>query len=532
MTQSHSRFNIWSCRYLFLFLTLLFCSNLLSQFTYKNPVLSGFYPDPSVCRVDSDYYLVTSTFEYFPGVPMFHSKDLVNWKQIGHCLTRESQLKLDGVYPSGGIFAPTIRYNDGQFYMVTTNITDKGNFYVHTDDPAGEWSDPIWVEQGGIDPTLFFDNGKCYFISIPDGIQICEIDLETGKQLSESRTLWRGTGGRYPEAPHIYKKDGWYYLLIAEGGTEYGHKVTIARSRDLYGPYDSNPANPILTHIDENMQASPIQGVGHADFVEAHDGSWWTLFLGFRPQTGQHHLLGREVFLAPIRWDTNAWPVINGNGSVSLEMNVSHLLPAHPWKAESNRDNFTEKHLDFKWNFLRNPHTDNYTLQERHGFLRLKGDTTRLDANASPTFVGRRQQHINFEASTSLELQNISENDEAGLTVYMNPNAHYDVYVTVKSDKRVLCVRYQLGQITHLEQEIEVSDKPIQLIATGSSDYYEISFTQSNEPPTTIARVDTRFISSETMGGFTGVYLSMFAVSATKNPVIVDFDWFQYNEID
>lgn len=521
-----------SYRGFFLLFSLVLFTNLFAQYTYKNPVISGFYPDPSVCRVGSDYYLVTSTFEYFPGVPVFHSKDLVNWKQIGHCLTRESQLKLKGVEPSGGIYAPTIRYNNGRFYMVTTNVSDKGNFYVHADNPEGEWSDPIWVEQGGIDPTLFFDNGKTYFLSIPDGIQISEIDLETGKQLSESRTLWHGTGGRYPEAPHIYKKDGWYYLLIAEGGTEYGHKVTIARSRDLYGPYESNPANPILTHIDQNAQTSPIQGIGHADFIEAHDGSWWTVFLGFRPQSGQHHLLGREVFLAPIRWDTNSWPVINGNGTVSLDMNVSHLLPLHPWESAKKRDDFNSDKLDLKWNYLRNPILDNYTLQERLGYLRLKGSKISLNDISSPTFVGRRQQHINFKSSTSLELKTISENDEVGLTVYMRPNGHYDIYVTESNGKRVLCVRYQLGDITHTEKEIKVTDEPIQLHVTGSADYYDFSYSQSNKPATSLARANTKFISTETMGGFTGVYLGLYAVSATSNPVIADFAWFEYNGKD
>ena len=184
--------------------------------------------------------------------------------------------------------------------MVTTLVSDKGNFYVYADDPAGEWSDPIWVNQGGIDPSLLFEDGKCYFMSTDNGIRLSEIDIKTGKKLTESKVIWNGTGGRYPEAPHIYKKDGWYYLMIAEGGTEYGHKETIARSRNIYGPYQSNPSNPILTHMNEHTQSNPIQGTGHADLIQAHDSSWWVVFLGFRPQSGTHHLLGRETFLAPV----------------------------------------------------------------------------------------------------------------------------------------------------------------------------------------------------------------------------------------
>lgn len=268
---------------LFLLFFLTFANAGNESSGYTNPVIPGFYPDPSVCAVGDDFYLVNSSFEYFPGVPVFHSKDLINWTQIGYCLTRKSQLFLDKCVPSGGIFAPTIRYNNGMFYMITTDVS-KGNFIVHTQDPAGEWSEPVWLKQRGIDPSLYFEGDKCYLTSNPDNtIYVSEINPLTGEQLTESRAIWGGTGGRYPEAPHIYKKDGWYYLLISEGGTEYGHKVTIARSRNIDGPYTSNPANPILTHMNVNAQQNPIQGTGHADLVQAKDGSWWMVFLAFRP---------------------------------------------------------------------------------------------------------------------------------------------------------------------------------------------------------------------------------------------------------
>ena len=192
-----------------------------TQQGYKNPVIPGFHPDPSICRVGEDFYLVTSSFQYFPGVPVFHSKDLINWEQIGHCLTRPEQVNLNGASVWGGIFAPTIRYHEGVFYMITTNVTDKGNFLVHTTDPAGEWSDPIPIKQGGIDPSLYFEDGKCYLVSNPDNyITLCQINPKTGEQLTESKRIRIGTGGRFPEGPHIYKKDNWYYLLISEGGTE------------------------------------------------------------------------------------------------------------------------------------------------------------------------------------------------------------------------------------------------------------------------------------------------------------------------
>ena len=244
--------------------------------TYKNPVIPGFWSDPSVCRAGEDYYLVSSTFEYFPGVPVFHSNDLVNWELIGYCINRPTQL------PRGlNIFATTIRYHDGTFYMITTNIGGEGNFYVTASNPAGPWSDPILNEAQGIDPDLFFDeDGKAYVVS--STFILHEIDLKTGKFTSEGRKIWNGTGGRYPEGPHIYKKDGFYYLMIAEGGTEEAHSETIARSKNIWGPYNSNPSNPILTHCNAAGQGNPIQGAGHADIVHAHDGSWGIVFHGYR----------------------------------------------------------------------------------------------------------------------------------------------------------------------------------------------------------------------------------------------------------
>ena len=213
------------------------CSLAQTQNGYKNPVIPGFNPDPSICRVGNDFYLVTSSFEYFPGLPIYHSKDLINWQQIGHCLTRDSQLPLHKVNASGGLFAPTIRYHDGLFYVMCTNVSAGGNFFCTATDPAGTWSEPIWVEVNGIDPEIFWDdNGKTYFVTQGNiGIVgVTEIDVKTGKVLSPVRLVWGGMGGRFPEAPHFYKKDGYYYLLIGEGGTEYMHSATIGRSRQLF----------------------------------------------------------------------------------------------------------------------------------------------------------------------------------------------------------------------------------------------------------------------------------------------------------
>lgn len=278
-----------------------------------NPVIPGFHPDPSVCRVGDKFYLVNSSFQYFPGVPVFESSDMQHWTQIGNVLDRPSQLQLKGATSWQGIYAPTIRYNDGIYYMITTNVGNGGNFMVTASDPRGPWSEPMWLEQQGIDPSLYFENDVCYMVSNPDNtIMLCEIDPRTGGQLTESKPIWRGTGGRYPEGPHIYKKDGYYYLLISEGGTEIAHKLTIARSKNIYGPYEGCPDNPIFTHCCMAAQTSQIQGTGHGDFVQGADGRWWLSFLAFRFIGGSYHHLGRETFVLPVEWPEGGWPVVNG----------------------------------------------------------------------------------------------------------------------------------------------------------------------------------------------------------------------------
>lgn len=502
----------------------LLISSLACAQGYRNPVIPGFYPDPSVCRVGNDYYLVNSTFEYFPGVPIFHSKDLVNWQQIGHCLTRKSQLPLDNCGVSSGIYAPSIRYHNGVFYMVTTNLNGVGNFYVTATDPAGEWSDPIRVRQGGIDPDIIFDGGKTYFVTEGQQIHLSEIDIKTGKLLTEPCAIWPGTGGRYPEAPHIYKKDGYYYLMIAEGGTEYGHKVTIARSRNIWGPYESNPANPILTHINQNAQNNPIQGTGHADLIEAQDGSWWMVHLGFRPQSGSHHVLGRETFLTPVKWDKNAWPVVNGNGTTSIDMSCP-TLPLHPFAEPSALTTFNTTTLPLEWTFLRNPDSLNYCLNsKRKGILRLKGSDHSLNDLASPTFLGRRQQHINFTATAAIDGYNLKKNGRGGITIFMTNTSHYDLYLTPDKHIELHC---RLGNIDYTVRRLPFSGKKICLRVEGSAHFYHFSYSTDNTTYTPLGDLDTRYLSSESVGNFTGVFIALFAEG---QGCTIDYRSFEYSE--
>ena len=523
--------HILSMKRILLLLGLASCLSIFGQETngYQNPVIPGFHPDPSVCRVGNDFYLVNSSFQYFPGVPLFHSTDLIHWEQIGNCLTRPSQVELSKASFSGGIYAPTIRYNDGVFYMITTNVTDKGNFLVHTTDPRGQWSEPVWLEQGGIDPSLYFEDGKCYLVSNPDNcIHLCEIDPMTGKQLTPSRRIWTGTGGRYPEGPHIYKKDGWYYLLISEGGTEYGHKITIARSKFIDGPYTGNPANPILTHINMNAQLNPIQGTGHADLIQAPDGSWWMIFLAFRTQNGQHHVLGRETFLAPVRWDEGAWPVVNGDGTVDLQMNVP-TLPQQKVEAAPVRTDFGN--MGPQWVYIRNLKADNY--QAKSGKLTLKASPVSLDmTEGSPTFIARRQEHMNFTATTSVSLKQASANDEAGLSVYMYEKAHYDLFIKQNADgKQSLVLRYRLGELNHIEKEIPLNKTKVQLRVKGSNDFYSFEYATDGKNFKSIAKIEARYLSSETNGGFTGVMLGMYAVADNEgSKAQSEFYYFDYEK--
>lgn len=502
--------------------------------SYRNPIIPGFYPDPSICRVGADFYLVNSSFEYFPGVPIWHSRDLVNWRQLGHVLTRRSQLDLAGTPCSDGIYAPTIRHHNGIFYMITTMVRAGSykNFYVTATDPAGEWSDPVWYDQSGIDPSLFFDeDGRVYFQSnrgmtfkMERAIYQSLLDIRTGERLSAPRLLWRGAGGSYIESPHVYKKDGWYYLLTAEGGTSYGHTVTIARSRDIWGPYESCPHNPILTNRDAYQQ---IHGTGHADLVQAEDGSWWMVHLAFRKTVGDIHTLGRETCLEPVEW-RDGWPIVNTNGTAREIMTVP-ALPQHPWPQAAARDDFDRGELGLNWILLRNPSPENYSLQERKGFLRLRGAPETLFDLASPTCIARRQQHFNLDATASFEFDPADSNEEAGMTLLQTNEHHYDFFITNRGGRRVLVVKLNLELIQHTAAEIPLEPGTVELRITGTNLTYAFSFSQGGRTFTEIATANTRYLGTEVTGGYNGVVLGLYATgNGEVSNAPADIDWFDY----
>ena len=469
-----------------------------------NPILPGFHPDPSVVAVGEDYYLVNSSFHYFPGVPIYHSRDLQNWEQIGNVLDRPSQLPLENATSWLGIYAPTIRYNDGTFYMITTNVGNGGNFMVTATDPAGPWSEPVWLEQQGIDPSLYFEEGKCYMVSNPDGvITLCEIDPVTGATLSPSKPLWKGTGGRYPEGPHIYRHDGWYYLLISEGGTELAHRLTVARSRDIYGPYESNPSNPIFTHCSAAGQDSNIQGTGHADFCQAADGSWWTVFLAYRRYGGDFHHIGRETFLAPVTW-AGGWPVINDGKPV-----VENTRPP-----QSRHYVFSEP-AGPEWMHIQAPVEANYVY--RNGRLLLKGTGKGLGTGSwHPTALLRRQESAEAEISTRVSVKK----GEGGLALYQISDGYATFSLRRRGARTEAVVFYQIRNLAHEAAVVPVKGDAVTLTVKAFEDHYEFLL-EGRE----IARLDSQLLSTEVVGGFTGVTVGMFCSEGSA-----EFDYFDYTE--
>ena len=502
-----------------------------------NPILPGFHPDPSICRVGNDYYMVNSSFQYFPGVPIFHSRDLQKWEQIGNVLTRQSQLKLTGASSWQGIYAPTLRYQPpkagssepGRFFMITTNVgqTDhpgSSNFMVTATSPEGPWSEPIWLKQGGIDPSLLFDDdGRCYMVSNPDNtITLCQIDPETGKQLTPSRAIWQGTGGRYPEGPHIYHKDGYYYLLISEGGTELAHSLTMARSHNIYGPYEPCPKNPILTHCRVGAQDSPIQGTGHGDLVQDTQGHWWLVFLAYRNYGGSYHQLGRETFIAPVEWPKGEWPIVNGGRPIE-----AHQRPPVHRKYEFDRP------LEPEWVYIQNPDSAMYLLH--NGQMRLRGSRYSLVENIQPTFLGLRQESASFVMDTKINTYELADGDEAGICVYQMHNGNVQCCLNNYRDIYRLKVRLNLKGLKPLLVDKNITHpSDLWLRVTSDSNTYSFYYSTDGEKYHLLESVDCTLLSTETVGGFTGAMLGIYCYQGyTKFQAgrpYADFDYVEYTE--
>ena len=463
-------------------------------------------------------------------------------------LDRPSQLPLAEVRASGGLYAPTIRFSNGTFYVINTLMDGKdksGNFIVTATDPAGPWSEPFWLESAlGIDPSLFFEeDGRAWYTGTRlkakgdyEGhteIWLQELDIESMRLVGDQHILWEGAvkGAVWAEAPHIYKVEGLYYLLIAEGGTAHHHAVTVARSSAITGPYEANPGNPILTHRHLGLDY-PIVGTGHADLVETQTGEWWMVLLAMRPYGGYFYNLGRETFLAPVRWE-DGWPIVSpGTGRVEFSYSVPNL-PETTWPQLPACDDFNSPALAPHWNFLRTPLDEFYSLSERPDHLRLRLRPQPLSEQTNPSFVGRRQQHIHFSVQAALEFTPQNEHECAGLALTQNNDFHF-LFVVTKADQPVL----RLLKRAYGEEEV-LAEQPVEaaklyLKVEAHEQAYSFYFADKlDEWRALVEQVDGRILSTPVAGGFVGAYIAMYASSnghsSTSN---ADFDWFKYIGLD
>ena len=497
---------------------------------YTNPILRGMNPDPSICRAGEDYYLATSTMGYYPGVPIYHSKDLVHWRLIGHCLTRPAHFQPEKTNGAPMIFAPTLRYHDGLFTMITTNVHGGGNFYVTATDPAGPWSDPICVDQEVFDPSLLFDDdGKVYYcrrgsFRNKDIVQ-AEIDIKTGKLLSEFRSIGVGMVSDDAEAPHVYHIGDWYYLMLAEGGSRFLHMETAGRARSPWGPFEPCPHNPVLAQ--HTAWWRHVRSVGHSDLVEAVDGTWWAVFLGTRHASYDAlTLLGRETFLARVDW-VEGWPVFDRQAMQQLSIDTP-VPPAHPWPPEPDCDDFDTGTLGLEWTQLAVPIEGVVDLQSRPGFLRLHGQAG-FDTRGS-AFVGVRQRDLSFTANALLEFDPTADNEEAGVSVFQTLTYRYDMCITRRMGQRVVCLRKTVGDMIQEAPTIAVSEGALELRIEGDPNSYAFAIrSQGAAEWTTVGTGLTQLLAAEVAGTWTGIFLGLYSTGnglPCRKPV--DIDWFEY----
>jgi xylan 1,4-beta-xylosidase len=507
---------------------------------YRNPILAGYYPDPSICRVGDDYYLINSSFAHFPGIPIFHSRDLVNWRQIGHVIDRPTQLKYDGLGITRGIFAPAISHHDGTFYVICTMVDSGGNFLVTATNPAGPWSDPVWLGFDGIDPSLFFDDdGRAWMVNNgnpPDNkplyqghraIWIQEFDI-ANRKLTGPRSIIVNGGvdlAQKPvwiEGPHLYKRQGWYYLCCAEGGTSTQHSQVILRSKSPTGPFTSWDKNPILTQRDLDGNAPhAVTCTGHADLVVGPDGNWWSIFLACRPYAPNRWATGRETFLLPVKWTDDGWPQILPAGErvpyvVASPKGVDFVAnPTLPLSGNFTwTDEFDQPALSPLWVMIRTPKENWWSLTG--GKLSLTPRADLLSGRGNPSFWGRRLQHSKFEAATKLQVP-ATPGTSAGLAISQNETHAYYFAVQRTEGGLNAVVEVQNGPksqrlITGL---LPADASAVELRITG--DERNLSFAYALKPGEwheLLPKADSYPVSVQAAGGgnhFTGALIGMHA---------------------
>jgi len=545
---------IYNWLFVYLLLVCISChstaQNVKSEII-QNPILPGFYPDPSICRVGTDYYLVNSSFSYFPGVPIFHSTDLIHWKQIGHILNRPSQLNITTQGISEGIYAPAIRYNKGIFYVVTTFVGGNGNFFVTANNPAGPWSDPVLLPAiDGIDPSFFFEeNGKAYIVNngpspgnkpLYDGhraIWLQEFDLKTQKLTGERKIVINGGTdlAKKPiwiEGPHIYQKNDYYYLMAAEGGTAENHSEVVFRSKSIWGPYEVFAGNPILTQ--SNLPADRENQVtcsGHADLVQTPQGEWFAVFLACQPYAENFYNTGRQTFFLPVDW-SGEWPVILSKGKAVPSGVQSPLKSGSTEKTFSEysanwRDDFNEPELLPDWNFIRTPKDKWYEL--KNSSLILQARPVHIAEKANPSFIGRRQQFANCEMTTAVKLETGKEM-EAGLVAFQNEKYHYKLLVQQINGAYSLSVSSAIKElaIIPLNNYNGQSQIYLKMKVQGAVLTCEYSLDQHNWKQIG-GILDGKQLSTNIAGGFVGTYIGLYAF--TEKQAKATFDWVHFQKI-
>ena len=481
---------------------------------YKNPVIGGFNPDPSICKVGEDYYLATSTFEYFPGIPIYHSRDLVNWEHIANAVTRRSQLPLETASSSAGIWAPTIRYHNGRFY-ITATFGDSGNFIISATDPRGEWSDAVWTDMDGIDPSMLFDGDKMYYCANDcgsrgglydtEGISVAEMDPETGKVKGEIRRVWEGTGGGWIEAPHIYHIGEWYYILAAEGGTGVRHTEVCGRSRSIWGPYESCPYNPILTNRNDTTKQADC--CGHADLIEDSYGAWWLVHLGTRPYVGGKTPLGRETFLTPVEW-ADGWPLAKGKKAF-----IENEINAKQNKAGFKEYDFSSADWEPEWLSVRGRRKGYISRGDGKLILRPSADKLN-DAEGVPSFIALRQPELECVFEAELDFSPKENGDEAGMAAYLTPLNNYRICKRRENGRNYIIVKGRIDDIIQEDYRAEVGDGGLIFRMVSSEGKYEFLYSVNGSEYIRAASVTAKYLTTDAADRcFTGTVIGVYAES-------------------
>ncbi|MEN2769020.1 glycoside hydrolase family 43 protein [Ornithinibacillus xuwenensis] len=536
------------------------------MFTIQNPILTGFNPDPSICRAGEDYYIAVSTFEWFPGVGIYHSRDLKNWRLVSRPLNRLSQLNMIGNPDSGGIWAPALSYHDGKFWLIYTDVKvtegqwkDCHNYLVTCDTIDGDWSEPIHMNSSGFDPSLFHDDdGRKYFVNMFwdhrvgnhnfYGIVLQEYSVEQKQLIGESKVIFKGTDIKLTEAPHLYKHNGYYYLLTAEGGTKYDHQATIARSKDLWGAYEVHPENPLITSFPNPR--NPLQKAGHASIVHTHTDEWFLVHLTGRPLPREEQPLldprgycplGRETAIQRLEW-RNDWPYVVGGNQPSIVIEGPNMKEVK-WDQDYNeKDDFNSETLNLHFQSLRIPLGEDIASLTAHpGHLRLYGKES-LTSKFTQAFVARRWQHFNFLAETKLSCNPESFQQSAGLVNYYNTQNWTTISVTWNEEKgRILdlmtCDNFTFAQPLK-ENEIIIPDHVAYVylrVEVNTHTYgYSYSFDGKEWISIPIAFESYKLSDDYIQGGgfFTGAFVGMHCQDTSGKNMHADFDYFTYKSID